>query len=117
MQQGNALASRGFCAAIHPDVVALDTRLAASGGAAKFDMDDGYAIGPPEVVFEAVADFAIAIADSGLELRIQKCRCFSFGVALLDHSCYFVIVLSVTIIITIVNVPTISISQMLLCHG
>eukprot|EP00973_Karenia_brevis_P071728 9967661-Karenia_brevis.AAC.1 len=42
-------------------------------------MDDGYAIGPPAIVFQAVANFASAISALGLELRLDKCKCFSHG--------------------------------------
>eukprot|EP00973_Karenia_brevis_P060378 8401393-Karenia_brevis.AAC.1 len=45
-------------------------------------MDDGYACGPPGIVFDAVAQFAEAVADVGLELRVDKCRCFSLGLDL-----------------------------------
>eukprot|EP00973_Karenia_brevis_P089035 12347825-Karenia_brevis.AAC.1 len=62
----------------------LDSELMASGGAARFDMDDGYAIGPANVVFDAVARFSQAVADLGLELRNDKSRCFSFGVDLMQ---------------------------------
>ena len=54
VQQGSGPASTGFCAGIHPEVQALDFELSAQGGAARFIMDDGYAVGPPELVFEAV---------------------------------------------------------------
>ena len=77
VQQGDALASAGFCVAIHPEVKALDAELALHGGAAKFDMDDGYAAGPPGVVFPAVERFAAAVRESGLELQIDKSNCFS----------------------------------------
>eukprot|EP00973_Karenia_brevis_P033334 4598129-Karenia_brevis.AAC.1 len=45
-------------------------------------MDDGYAIGPAHVVFGAIDRFAEAAAGLGLELRGDKCKCFSFGVDL-----------------------------------
>eukprot|EP00973_Karenia_brevis_P054048 7507654-Karenia_brevis.AAC.1 len=69
VHQGDALASACFCAGIHADVKRLDARLAAYGGAARFDMDDGYACGPPGIVFDAIQQFAEAMADAGLELR------------------------------------------------
>ena len=53
-RQGDALASAGFCVGIHPEVRALDAELAPSGGAVRFLMDDGYAVGPPHLVFPAV---------------------------------------------------------------
>ena len=36
----------------------LDAEFGPHGGAARFDMDDGYAMGPPHVVFPAVMRFA-----------------------------------------------------------
>eukprot|EP00973_Karenia_brevis_P079918 11089619-Karenia_brevis.AAC.1 len=82
VHQGDALASAGFCIALHDEIRALDEELSTSGGAARFDMDDGYAIGPATAVFGAVARFAAAAAELGLELREDKSRCFSFGVDL-----------------------------------
>ena len=85
VHQGDALASPAFCAAIHEAVCELDLALAAFGGAARFDMDDGYAVGPPQEVFQAVARFADAVSTLGLELRVDKSKCFSYGVDLFDH--------------------------------
>ena len=45
-QQGDGLASAGFCATIHPEVCQLDAELGPHGGAARFDMDDGSSFGP-----------------------------------------------------------------------
>eukprot|EP00973_Karenia_brevis_P071008 9865946-Karenia_brevis.AAC.1 len=83
VHQGDALASAAFCAAIHDAVKELDAALAMWGGAARFDMDDGYAVGPPTAVFQAVSDFAQAVSAIGLELRVDKSSCFSFGVDLM----------------------------------
>ena len=69
MQQGDGPSSGAFCAAIHPEVQALDSDLAAHGGAARFLMDDGYAIGPADVVFDAVRRFANAMGSLGLTLQ------------------------------------------------
>eukprot|EP00973_Karenia_brevis_P005898 804270-Karenia_brevis.AAC.1 len=74
VHQGDALHSAGFCAAIHDAIKVLDSELAACGGAARFDMEDGYACGPSDVVFSAIARFAAAVADTGLELRTDKCK-------------------------------------------
>ena len=57
-QQGDGLASAGFCVTIHPEVCQLDAELVPYGGAARFDMDDGHAMGHPHVVFPAVMRFA-----------------------------------------------------------
>jgi len=77
VQQGDGLASTAFCAGIHPEVKALDQELAEFGGAARFDMDDGYAVGPPGVVFPAVQRFGAAVRFLGLDLQESKCECFS----------------------------------------
>ena len=77
MRQGDPLAAAGFCVAIHPEVQELDGALGVHGGCAKFDMDDGYAVGPASVVFPAVLDFARSIRELGLELQLSKCHCYS----------------------------------------
>eukprot|EP00973_Karenia_brevis_P042117 5830296-Karenia_brevis.AAC.1 len=76
VQQGDGPASASFCAGIHPEVKALDSELAAHGGAARFIMDDGYAIGPPQAVFAAVRRFGCAVRNLGLELQESKCACY-----------------------------------------
>jgi len=85
MQQGDGLASSGFCVGIHPEVLDLDADVGRYGGAAKFDMDDGYVIGPPDAVFPAVARFALQVRAVGLELQISKCECYSPACDLLNH--------------------------------
>ena len=74
-QQGDGLASAGFCVTIHPEVCQLDAELGPHGGAARFDMDDGYAMGPPHVVFPAVMRFAQSLLPLGLELQVTRCEC------------------------------------------
>ena len=76
VQQGDGPASTAFCAGIHPEVKALDAELGQVGGAARFIMDDGYAVGPPEVVFDAVRRFGNAVALIGLELQETKSECY-----------------------------------------
>jgi hypothetical protein len=87
VQQGDRLASACFCVGIHPEVQALDAELLAGGGAARFDMDDGYAVGPPDVVFRAVESLSDAVASLGLDIRWDKCYCYgpSGGLASCDH--------------------------------
>ena len=58
-------------------MVELDAELAVSGGAARFDADDGYAVGPPAAVFPAIARFAARLEALGLELQVGKCACYS----------------------------------------
>ena len=85
-RQGDPMASGQFCTAIHPEVCQLDSELsAAAGGFAKFDMDDGYAVGPPAAVFPAVLRFAARAQTLGLEMQLHKCKCFSPTVDLLNH--------------------------------
>ena len=55
----------------------MDEELQGFGGAARFDMDDGYAIGPAEQVFPAILRFAARIHALGLELQLHKCQCYS----------------------------------------
>ena len=56
--QGDPLSAPYFNVAWQKFVRELDKTLAAYGGMAKFGMDDGYAMGPPEVVFPAIEKFA-----------------------------------------------------------
>ena len=73
-QQGSPPVSMAFCAALHPAVLALDEALAGLGGAARFLMDDGYAVGPAREVFAAVAAFETAIRPLGGTLNRGKCE-------------------------------------------
>ena len=56
-RQGMPEMPPAFCIAIHPEARALDAELAQAGGCARFIMDDGYACGPPRVVFPALERF------------------------------------------------------------
>ena len=85
VHQGDPLASAQFCAGIHPEVCQLDAELQVAGGAACFDMDDGYAVGPVEQVFPAILRFAARIHALGLELQLHKCKCYSPAT---DLSCH-----------------------------
>ena len=53
--------------------------------AQNLDMDDGYALGPTEVVFPAVERFADRVRWLGLDLQVHRCRCFSPGIDLTLH--------------------------------
>ena len=85
MQQGDPLVSAGFCISIHPEICALDAHMQRHGGFAKFDMDDGYIVGPAAAAFEGVRLFGDAILSIGLDLQVHKCKCFSPSFNL--HSC------------------------------
>ncbi len=76
--QGSPISSSGFSFTIHGRVKEADRRLVHVGGCARFGMDDGYMIGPPEVVFKVLAKFATGIKeDCGCELSVHKCLMFS----------------------------------------
>ena len=46
---------------------------------------DGYAVGPPQTLFQAVAKVAKDVHELGLEIRVDKCNCHRFGVDLAAH--------------------------------
>ena len=78
LSQGDSEASGCYCVGWHPEVMALNNTLQFSGGLAIFGNDDGYAIGPAEVVFPAVANFREVIKEScGLNLRLSKCLVYT----------------------------------------
>ena len=56
--QGDPLSAPYFNVSWHRDVRVLNATLSASGGMAKFGMDDGYAAGPAHVIFSALEKFA-----------------------------------------------------------
>ena len=77
--QGDPPSSPLFCVGIHPYVRQLDAALGEVGGMAKFGMDDGYLLGPPQVVFPAMEIFEQQIRDHcGLELERSKTEVFSW---------------------------------------
>ena len=49
--------------AIQPAVRRMDELCKAAGGMARFGMDDGYPVGPKEVVFETVKRFAVEVRE------------------------------------------------------
>jgi hypothetical protein len=49
--QGSPTSSSGFSYTIHNKVKASEIKLAEHGGCARFGMDDGYLIGPKEMIF------------------------------------------------------------------
>jgi hypothetical protein len=76
--QGFPISSSSFSFTIDGVVKRADERLAAMGGCARFAMDDGYLVGPPEIVFEVLAEFARSLKkESGCELNIGKCKMYS----------------------------------------
>ena len=59
--QGPPTSSSGLSYTIHNKVKEADGGLAEYGGCARFGMDDGYLIGPKEVIFGVLAEFADGI--------------------------------------------------------
>ena len=77
---GSPTSSSGFSYTIHADVKKADARLVECGGCARFGMDDGYMIGPKEVVFEVLSEFAMAIeGKQGCKLNAKKCNMYSIN--------------------------------------
>jgi hypothetical protein len=67
-----------FVFTIQPWVREAEKRLAAVGGCARFEMDVGYMVGPREVIFGVLEDFAKEIREgTGCELVARKCKMFS----------------------------------------
>ena len=81
VRQGSAEASAAFCIGIHPELCTLDSDLRAAGGGAWADMDDVYAVGPAEHVFDAVDRFAAAVLELGLDMRRPKLSASAYSPA------------------------------------
>ena len=77
LAQGYPEAGFMYCVACHEEVKGLDRDLAAAGGKVVFGNDDGYAIGPPEVVFPAIDKFASEVKEKhGLTLQVNKTKIY-----------------------------------------
>ena len=59
--QGDPLSAPFFNVAWHKHVRNLNRTLNDHGGMARFGMDDGYAIGPPDIIFPAIEKFAVDV--------------------------------------------------------
>ncbi|KAH8090167.1 hypothetical protein JL720_6477 [Aureococcus anophagefferens] len=70
--------------------VTLDAELQAAGGFARFQVDDGIAAGPADVVFPALRRYAAAVEPHGETIRFDKCSAWSpsLGAALAVHPAY-----------------------------
>ena len=78
--QGDPEASGWFCVAWHQEVRDLDSVLAAHGGLARFGNDDGYLVGPADVVFPALEQFATRVRDKCLlHLQVTKTEVFTWN--------------------------------------
>ena len=76
--QGSPTSSSGFSYTIHENVKKANRRLVKCGGCARFGMDDGYMIGPKEVVFQVLRDFAQEIKEEhGCMLNTRKCKMYT----------------------------------------
>ena len=77
--QGDPKAGAFFCVAIQPQVRELCSAVREAGGVGLFGMDDGYVVGPSEVVFPAVERFERRLLEScGLVLQRSKTEVFSW---------------------------------------
>jgi hypothetical protein len=78
LEQGSPTSSSGFSYTIHEKVKRADKRLVEYGGCARFGMDDGYMMGPMEVVFQVLKEFVIGIKEEhGCELNTRKCKMYN----------------------------------------
>jgi hypothetical protein len=72
-RQGSPLSCGNYALASHHECLILDAELAAHGGGARFQVDDGYAFGPPDVIFGALRRYNANIAACGERLVFHKC--------------------------------------------
>ena len=85
--QGDPESAVWFCIALHKFVRKLDAALARGGGLARFGMDDGFPVGPPQLVFPALEEFEREVREHcGLELQRHKCQVFSWQPVLPPNS-------------------------------
>jgi len=63
LQQGPPTSSSGLSYTIHEKVNRANKRLVEHGECARFGMDDGYMMGPMEVVFQVLEEFAVGIKE------------------------------------------------------
>jgi len=72
-QQGDPSVCADYVLTTHATAVALDAELAAAGGCARFQVDDGTVCGPADVVLPALRRYADAVRADGEEVRFDKC--------------------------------------------
>ena len=78
--QGDPEATPFFCVAWHRHILAADSILKAGGGMARFISDDGYLVGPLDLVLEAFTMLEQDILENcGLELQPSKCELYKEG--------------------------------------
>ncbi|KAK7230707.1 hypothetical protein SO694_00078197 [Aureococcus anophagefferens] len=90
VQQGDPASCADYAFATHACAVTLDAELQAAGGFARFQVDDGIAAGPADVVFPALAGTRAAAEPHGETIRFDKCSAWSpsLGAALAVHPAY-----------------------------
>ena len=76
-EQGDPEAGTAMNVTIQPAVKKLHRMLAAAGGLAIFGNDDGFAVGPPEITFKAVEEFAREVFEKcNLTLQVEKTKVY-----------------------------------------
>ena len=74
------LCKYAFCVAWQKDIQELNAACVAGGGVARFSNDDGYSLGPLDIVFPVAERFAIAIRERcKLMLERTKTEVFSWS--------------------------------------
>jgi hypothetical protein len=77
LAHGSSSSSAGFSYTIHDKVKEADARLVEYGGCVSFGMDDGYLVGPREVIFVVLSTFAKGIKEEcGCALNVKKCKIY-----------------------------------------
>ena len=77
--QGDPASTALFCVGLQPSAVKLDTECKEGGGLARFGADDGFAIGPAEIVIPAVRRFALEVKERCLlDLQWSKSEIFKW---------------------------------------
>ena len=79
LSQGDPEASSWFSVAWHLEVRELSATLAEHGGLARFGNDDGYLVGPPDIIFHALELFANSVRENYLiHLQVSKTEVFTW---------------------------------------
>ena len=78
--QGDPESGPYFCVAIQEYVNKVDEMLASGGGCARFGWDDGYLLGPPDLVLAALDIFSREVEENcGLVLQRTKTEVFTWA--------------------------------------
>ena len=87
LSQGDPEASSWFSVGWHLYVRELSATLAAHGGIARFGNDDGYLVGPAEIIFPALEVFANNVQEKCLlHLQVTKTEVFTWSEDLPQHA-------------------------------